>query len=274
MKSAFGILLLGLVIISYQNCLPTKDQGGAGNKLAADSGNGQPYGGKLLYSFLEGFTCKNADGNAIPSPFAVIEKIGEVYKLLEYNCQTRNEKLPADAITLDEQGAVIFDYKSFNLATFIDSSPLGRLPDPQHFYVESACRETQESALSRRYGVPTLPSDQLATATVDIIRIRVRSTYYGERVADLSILHDTLLNAPPKPDQDVSRYSFPQINAQIFPAAANYFAPDRRLRLATSRPPNLPPGMRDNYQGVLDVDLPELQISDVKVVCFVFPQQD
>lgn len=266
-----------LLLIAFQNCGLTGKQLSAISSSSEKSvsepqtvgGNGEPYGGKITKynAFKEGFYCTNSAGETVASPYSVIEKDGESYKLVTEACQPKNE--PVDVTKLSVIGnptTPVFDY-----LRFYPEQDLMSILSPKFNFEETLCNETLESSLYRKYGTSSLTPLQMQDAVVDSVMVRIISSFYGTRIAQVEIKENVSISHPSTQPIRPILISLDLSKATILSTSVAYSNSQGNFQMNIAKSNSLPASLNGNYLGLLSVSTTEASISSAKLTCPIYP---
>lgn len=274
-----AIIAVATIVVLFQNCSGTSPFESSSSSTSEKSGNptiggnGEPYGGKIskYQSYMEGFYCPSSDGNNVPSPYAIVEKNGDTFKLVKQACEDKNEVLNPALFSEDSiNNSATFDFRRFyKNQDFINDVLL-----PKFNFDESMCEETVESRLLRKYGTTMLTPDQMKSATADNVEIKVFSMFYGKRFAEISIIKDLpIIILSPVRDLKVEKYTVDIPTADIQATSVFYesTASTNSINMTIGKDKNLPVNIKGRYVGTLEYSNTTVNLSNIKITCAIYP---
>lgn len=269
-----------LLVTFFQNCAgsnPFESSSSQSNEKSSGNstigGNGEPYGGKIgkYQSYMEGFYCTSSDGQKVASPYSIIEKTGDSYKLVKQACEDKNELVnPITFIENPNNNTATYDFRRF----YKNQDFINDVLIPKFNFDESFCDETIESRMLRKYGTANLTPDKLKTAKADYVEIKVFSMFYGYRFAEIRITKDLpLIISAPDANLVIESYKVDISSANIQLDNVVYAAQstNSQLSMTIGRNKNIPTALKANYEGVLNYTDGSVNLSNIQVSCPIYP---
>lgn len=179
-KTLLSILLVLLLVLSFQNCVESRDgdtSNASSTSLQATSGgNGGPYTGKGSYlAFVPGHACLDANGVNVPAEVSRIEKDGDRYKVVFDECVDAQRTVDPSRLRVADGGTLIYNDRVYG---FYPSPP--DLSSRNFYFPEAQCLETSASTFNRT-GIA--PPAQGQAFTVDRHRVIMMANWFAERNA-------------------------------------------------------------------------------------------
>ncbi len=272
-----GLLVL---LLTYQNCSTNSsfesDNSNSSEKSTGSSvigGNGEPYGGKITryQSYMEGFYCDSSDGQKVASPYAIVEKIGDTFKLVKEACETKNEVLSSKLfIETQANNTVTFDFRRF----YKDQDFINDVLLPKFNFDESMCAETIESRILRTYGTVNLTPEQMKIAKADYVEVKVFSMFYGQRFAEIQIVKNMpLIISYPDRNLVIEKFRLDALNANIQAESVSYSSQSSSyiMNMEIGRNLNAPIGLKVNYEGSISFSNASTKLTNIGLTCAIYP---
>lgn len=179
----FYALATAFLLVAFQNCespqpLETKATSVTTDLSSRNSGNGEPYGGKpTISAYVQNHTCKDSSGVPQPAPYAEIQVEGDQYTLVNWNCESKAQKLSASEVE-EFVSPEIKDGVIFQGRVFLPASMREGILNHGKTFPEAQCQESGPSRVAR-HGL----TNPLTLHLYSSFEVNIHSTYSGQRAA-------------------------------------------------------------------------------------------
>lgn len=252
----------------FQNCTKSDIHvdSDVSKSAASGGGNGEPYSGKvtLYHSYTPGFTCVNDAGEAVPSPFMVIQELAGVFRLVERACIKINQAIPEADITVGMDGTI--QYQSMSLQPVIDAKDFIK---KDYFFPEVSCKETDKSRIERTFGYYPISQIEMPNAITDVYSVNIQSNYYGEKTAKVIKKESVRVFNPDNGGLEVVFHLGPV----LFESVANittYLTQNQRFILSVQ---NMGSSLSPTVPGALDFSSYNVKGAELECSVILMPRQ-